>query len=186
MSLFVALKSPSLPPLLLHRPVSTEHTRLCSISPSLLVLLLLSEQPNEAEGQWSARAILPHYARIHSLSHKQSGTGKQNRPLSLSLPAHLCQVFADAGYATGKKKKKIPGREKKPTPDCSACVRDRVHTYVLQSSPSLPPSLSLVRYIQQTLLAPIKIFVLHQNMSAEHVRTNTAQLKTNKHASTCC
>lgn len=130
MSLFVALKSssPSLP---------------LSISPSLLVLLLLSEQPNEAEGQWSARAILAHYARIHSLSHKQSGRQHwktKQATLSLSTSAHLCRVFVDASYAAGKeKRKKIP--ERKNIPDG--------HVYVLESFASL----LLVSDIQQALLA---------------------------------
>lgn len=103
MSLFVALKSssPSLP---------------LSISPSLLVLLLLSEQPNEAEGQWSARAILAHYARIHSLSHKQSGRQHwktKQATLSLSLPLH---ISAECSWMQAtpleKKKEKRSPREK--------------------------------------------------------------------------
>lgn len=100
MSLFVALKSPDCGP---SSPLSTEHTRLCSISPSPLVLLLLSEQLNEAEGQRRARAILPYYARIHLLSHKQwaEHPGKQNKT---TLSACLCQVFMDAVYTTGGKK----------------------------------------------------------------------------------
>lgn len=117
MILFVALKSSSPSPRL-----STEHTRPCSPHRSLPVLLLLSEQPNEAEGQRSARAILLHYARIHSLSHKQSGQAalenktSDSPPLLSTLSTHPCQVFVDGGYATGKKRNPEKKNKKTHTP----------------------------------------------------------------------
>lgn len=124
MSSFVALKSSS-PSL----PLSTEKAGARSIPPppfSLLVLLLLSEQPNEAEGQWSARATLAHYARIHSLSHKQSGRQhwktKQATlsplPPSFSLGTSLPSVCGCELHRWDEKKtlkkEKIPEREKHP------------------------------------------------------------------------
>lgn len=96
MILFVALKSSSPSPRL-----STEHTRPCSPHRSLPVLLLLSEQPNEAEGQRSARAILLHYARIHSLSHKQSGQAALENKTSDSPPLSLHTVHTSLPSVRG-------------------------------------------------------------------------------------
>lgn len=158
MSLFFTLKSQTPLPLLLFL-LSIQG----SISPSLLVLLLLSEQPNEAEGQRSARAILPHYARIHSLSHKQPGTGKQNSPLSVctSLPSvHGCWQH--------HWEKKFPA----------------LHAYVLEFTCMCLTRFPLPlprRFHSTSFISTIKIFALHHYVSAEHV-----QLDVNKQAGACC
>lgn len=126
----------------------------------LLVFLLLSKQPNEAEGQQSARASLLHYAHIHSLSHKQSNsTGKQNRQLHLSLSVHIFarQSRTQATPLEKEKEKDSCEREreggKKKHHTCSACVRaEQVHESTCMCLTLPPPS--LVNYIHRALLAP--------------------------------
>lgn len=150
-------------------PLSTKHTRLCSISPSLPVLLLLSEQTNEAEEQWSARAIRAHYARIHSLSHKQSGKRhwktKQaalSRLCSLHISAKRSQMQATLMENKSEKQKKkpwLPG------------VRARIHIYV-----PFPPSWYAVTFS--------KLYKHHKTMHAKskhkHVQSSKGWIKTNK------
>jgi len=127
-------------------PLSTKHTSLWSTPPlSLLVLLLLSEQPNEAEGQQSARAILSHYARIHSLPLKQPAL--KNKPAyytSLHISAKCSRM-----QATPLEKKS--GREKKKPPNCSACVRARLHMCPFVSRLSYKLYKHILTKMKQTL-----------------------------------
>lgn len=116
-----------------------------------LCLLLLSEQTNEAEGQRSARAILPHYARIYSLSRKQAGsTGKQHSLHTLSLCAHLCQAFTDTGSTAGKRKKK---REKKKKKQRERKKKKKTpYVYVLESTCMFPPPVPCLSMVNSKAL----------------------------------
>lgn len=134
---------------------------------SLLVLLLLSEQPNEAEGQRPARAILPHYAHIHSLAHKHSGKQHWKTKQGLSLARSLHVTAKCSRMPATPMEKTIP-REKN-TPDCSACVRARVHMYVLDSFPSLFCSAPRHSHIQKGFVRT------HRSVRAKLEQTNKAQ-----------
>lgn len=120
------------------------------------------------------------HAFIRSPTNSQaSSTGKQNRPLSLFLCTSLPSVHGCRLRHWKKKTTIISEREKKPnTPNCPACVRARVHMYVLESLPSLP---LCSRLHSTSFISTIKISVL-KNMSTEHVNTNTPRMKTNTFA----
>lgn len=116
----------------------------------------------------------------HSFALPQTGrqAALENKTVvSLSLCAHLCQVFMDAGNATGKKKK-VPEREKTPLAVLHVYVLESTCMCLCLSSP-LPTHLHSASFISTN-----KMFVLHRNMSAEHVQAHTSWTKNKQDAPT--